>query len=146
MQFLKNTVNEKKQEIDYLTKLRDNIKIINRLEKENKELARYAFNSVVRKSIDTNIVHINCPHRNVRKISEGESYRLTSELGQDPHRETSYSVFRIQCKDCGAGVNDYLSTDSEEYYFTCDEARVVNNLARQYNIQGSIHTATRVRD
>lgn len=126
------------------------------LKQQNDKLHKSLFDSIVRKVIDAGFVHMKCRHRNVkvnknREQDELDRMRREAEMrlwttgGRTPSLERG--IFYGQCQECGVGINKHdCSIEGETYYFTCDEARVINNVARQHGISGSIHTATQIQD
>ena len=146
MQYLKQ---EREQDVDYLTQFEQNTETIRQLTQENKTLQRKAFDSIVRKVIDSGMVYLQCNHKHVTLLDKRAQNprKLVPESHLDQYSDLEYSIFYAQCNNCMLGVNRHdCSVEGETYYFTCDEARVINNLARQYGILGSIQTATKVRD
>lgn len=111
----------------YHIKIESNAKI-RELEGIVTKLKRLAFDMILRKVVDSGLVYGICKHKNP------QSYNGTE-------------AFIKWCNNCSRGLNiHYCQDENENFYFTCDEARVINNVARQYGVEGSINTATKVRD
>lgn len=146
MQFLKQ---EKQEELDtpdkYINKFVQNRETIQRLTAENMVLERQALDMTIRKVIDSGLVFMGCSHKNITKydkLSKEQKSNLKKRIKDYLDHE-----FEYVCLSCGIGLNEHTcSVENEKYYFSCDEARVINNVARQYGINGHIETATRVRD
>jgi len=89
--------------------------------------------------VDENPMHMES---NLKLIPD----RLKRFIYQGSRWESS-ALFAGICNKCNIGVNRHdCHIEGEKYYFSCDEARVINNVARQYDVEGSITTATSVRD
>ena len=129
MEYLQQGV--KPEDVGYTAE--DYIKKANQLYAEQQQCLKAAFDMVVRKVIDSGLVYKECNHKHIEKTKGS--------------KEIEFPSFQYKCNQCNQGVNRHdCHIEGESYYMTCNEARVVNTVASNYGLQGSIRTATRFRD